>query len=116
MISSLSILFLVTCYFYFKQYYEKLMNTQIKDAEERKLWKDKLTKKLMIIPVGVVAVIVLYIISFTLMRLYPDVENVKSSRRVVDVVAALACVGIFFMDKRELDKRLATDKDKESGQ
>lgn len=110
MVSSLCVFFLVACYLFFKQHYQKLVDTQIEDTEQRKVWNTKLKRKLMILPFGIIAIFVLYAISYTLMKVYPDVDNVKASRRVVDIVTALACFGIFFWDKRELDKKLGTQK------
>jgi Na+/H+ antiporter NhaD/arsenite permease-like protein len=106
MVSSFSIFFIVAFYFYFKQYYEKHIAFKIKDEEEQKQWLKILKKKLMIFPAGMVAVVVLYGISFTLMYLYPEVENVKLSRRIVDAFTALICVGTFYIDKRVIDRRL----------
>src|ERR1700712_98329 len=102
MVSSFSIFFIVAFYFYFKQHYTKLIAAKIEDETEKETWNKKLKRKLMIFPAAVVAFVVFYAISFTLMNLYPDTDvDVKSSRRVVDVVAALLFVAVFFIDKRE---------------
>lgn len=107
MVSSFSIFFIIAFYLYFKQYYEKLIHLKVTGIDEIAALKKKLTRKLMIFPAGIVAIVLLYAISFTLMNLYPDVDNVKSSRRVVDVAATLLCMVVFFIDKRELDTRLS---------
>ena len=106
MISSLSIFFLLACFLYFKQYYETLIDVKFDDVAIQKTWKKKLMRKLMVLLVGVGVIAVLYAVSFTLMRLYPDMDNVKLSRRIVDLVATAVCIGLFFLDKRELDKEL----------
>jgi hypothetical protein len=104
------VFFIVAFYFYFKQYYEKLIVAKIDHIPEQRIWKSKLKKKLLIFPAGIIAIFLLYAISYVLINRYPDVENVKSSRRAVDVVATVMCLAVFIFDKRELDKRLYTKK------
>src|ERR1700753_25762 len=104
MISSITVLFLCTCYLYFKQYYKKLIDNEITDTEEALVWNKKLKKKLIIFSLGVAILVVLYAISFTLIKLQPELENVKMIRRVGDIVATAACVFLFYLDKAELDK------------
>ena len=111
MVSSFSVFFIVAFYFYFKQHYTKLIAAKIDGSEEEDIWHKKLKRKLMIFPAGVVAIVLLYGISYTLMNLYPDTDvDVKSSRRVVDIVAVLMFVAVFFVDKLEIDKRLSFKK------
>ncbi|EHQ29945.1 hypothetical protein [Mucilaginibacter paludis] len=110
MISSLCIIFLIIFYVYFKQYYEKLIAAKLQMDDEKRIWTKKLNRILLTMPAGIIAIVILYAISFTLMSLYPEVENVKSSRRVVDVVAVLFCLALFFWDKKELDKKLGSTK------
>ncbi|MEO6521191.1 MAG: hypothetical protein ABIN91_05925 [Mucilaginibacter sp.] len=111
MVSSLSIFFIVAFYFYFKQHYEKLIAAKIDDIAERESYLKKLKMKLMIFPAGAVAIVVLYAISYTLMRLYPDSDvDVKSLRRIVDAAAVIMFAAVFMIDKRELDHRLRMKK------
>ncbi|MBW4889658.1 hypothetical protein KXQ82_08020 [Mucilaginibacter sp. HMF5004] len=107
MISSVSSVFMITCYVYFKQFYKNLIDNNIEGAEQRKIWTDLLTKKLIIFPLGVVIVVILYIFSFTIIHLAPNVENVKLIRRIADLVTVLICAVLFYLDKIELDKKLA---------
>ncbi|RKR82555.1 hypothetical protein BDD43_2740 [Mucilaginibacter gracilis] len=110
MVSSFSIFFLAAFYFYFKQYYRKLIAAKTAGTNDGPALTVLLERKLMIFPAGIIAIALLYLFSFTLMNLYPDVDNVKSSRRVVDIAAIILCTVIFFMDKRELDKKLSVKK------
>lgn len=110
MVSSFSIFFIIAFYFYFKQRYTKLIDAKIEDPGERVMLHKNLKRKLMILPAGAIAVIILYIISFLLMRAYPDVDNVKESRRVVDAVAVVIVMVLFVFDKREIDERLNVKK------
>jgi hypothetical protein len=106
MISSITVLFLLTCYLYFKQLYTKLIDSQIENAGEKLIWARKLKKKLIVFPVGAGIIVLLYVASYTIMKLAPDLENVKLIRRVADIAATGICVFLFFLDKRELDKKL----------
>jgi hypothetical protein len=106
MISSITVIFLVTCYLYFKQYYKKLIDAQIEDTDQATLWNAKVKKKLIVFPLGAVIIVVLYITSFTIIRLMPDLENVKLYRRIADIAATGICVFLFYLDKRELDTKL----------
>ena len=106
MISSLSIFFLLACFLYFKQHYEGLISIRFIEAEASKNWKKKLMRQLFVFLIGVGVIILLYGVSFTMMKLYPDMDNIKISRRIVDIVTTIVCIGLFFLDKRELDKEL----------
>lgn len=106
MISSITVLFLLTCYLYFKQLYTKLIDSQVEDTAEKLAWAGKLKKKLIIFPIGAGIIVLLYIASYTTMKLAPDLENVKLIRRVADIAATGICAFLFYLDKRELDKRL----------
>ena len=107
MISSVSCVFMITCYVYFKQYYKNLIDTTIENDEQRKAWTDMLTKKLIIFPLGVVIVVILYMCSFTIIRLAPSLENVKLIRRIADIVTVMICAVLFYLDKLDMDKKLA---------
>jgi len=111
MVSSFSIFFMVAFYFYFKQQYTLLIDAKIENITEKNSWLKKLNRKLMIFPAAVVAIVVLYAISFTLMNVYPDADvDVKSLRRIVDIIAVVMFIAVFFIDKREMDKRLNIKK------
>lgn len=109
MISSITVLFLLTCYVYFKQFYTKLIESEIEDAGEKLIWAAKLKKKLVVFFVGAGIIVVLYIISFTIMRINPELDNVKMIRRIADLVATIICAVLFYLDKRELDKKLVSE-------
>ncbi len=109
MISSVSCVFMITCYAYFKQYYEKLIAAQIHDETLRKNWAVLLKKKLIIFPLGVVIVVILYACSFTIIRLAPTIENVKLIRRICDLATVAICAVLFYLDKLDLDKKLIKD-------
>jgi len=106
MISSITILFLLTCYVYFKQFYTKLIESEIEDAGEKLVWMAKLKKKLIVFFVGAGIIVILYITSFTIMKIDPELENVKLIRRIADLVATGICAVLFYLDKAELDKKL----------
>ncbi|OCX54136.1 hypothetical protein BEL04_07665 [Mucilaginibacter sp. PPCGB 2223] len=106
MISSITVLFLLTCYLYFKQFYGKLIDSQIEDAAEKQLWAGKLKKKLIVFFVGAGIIVILYATSFTIMKINPELENVKLIRRIADLVATGICAVLFYLDKAELDKKL----------
>jgi hypothetical protein len=107
MISSVSSVFMITCYVYFKQYYKNIIDTQVENIEQRKLLTDFLTKKLITFPLGVIIVVVLYMCSFTIIHLAPAIENVKLIRRIADLVTVMICAVLFYLDKVDLDKKLA---------
>ncbi len=98
---------MITCYVYFKQYYNQLISDRIQSIEQRKLLNDFLTKKLIIFPLGVVIVVILYACSFTIIHLAPAIENVKLIRRIADLVTVMICAVLFYLDKLDLDKRIA---------
>ena len=106
MISSVSSVFMITCYVYFKQYYKNLIDTRIENEAQRNMWYNLLTKKLIIFPLGVAIIVILYMCSFTIIRLAPTIENVKFIRRVADIVTVMIVAVFFFLDKLELDKKL----------
>jgi len=109
MISSITVLFLLTCYVYFKQLYTKLINSEIESTDEKLIWAKKLRKKLIIFLVGAGIIVLLYLASYTIIKLAPDLENVKMIRRVADIAATGMCVFLFYLDKRELDKKLVVE-------
>jgi len=106
MISSITVLFLLTCYLYFKQLYAKLIDSQVESVDEKVIWTKKLKKKLIIFPLGAGIIVLLYIGSYTIMKLAPELENVKMIRRIADIAATGICAFLFYLDKRELDKKL----------
>lgn len=106
MVSSITVLFLATCYIYFKQYYKKLIDTHIAEPEEVIVWDKKLKKKILVFPIGVAILVILYVISFTLIKFAPELENVKLIRRIADIVTTVICLFLFYLDKAELDKKL----------
>ncbi len=110
MISTITTLFLITCYLYFKQFYGKLIDSTIENKEEAAVWTAKVKKKLTVFIVGVVIIVVLYVASFTIIKLMPDLENVKLYRRITDLAATGICVLLFYLDKRELDDKLIVKK------
>jgi hypothetical protein len=97
---------MITCYVYFKQYYTNLINTRVEGAEQKKIWTDLLTKKLIIFPLGVIIVVILYMCSFTIIHLAPTIENVKLIRRIADIATVMICAIFFYLDKLQLDKNL----------
>jgi hypothetical protein len=98
---------MITCYVYFKQYYTNLIATRVEGDEQRKIWTDLLTKKLIIFPLGVIIVVILYMCSFTIIHLAPNIENVKLIRRIADIATILICAVLFYLDKLDFDKKLA---------
>lgn len=106
MISSVTVLFLLTCYMYFKQFYTKLIESKIEDVGEKLIWTAKLKKKLIVFFVGTGIIIILYITSYTIMKINPELENVKLIRHIADLVATGICAVLFYLDKAELDKKL----------
>jgi hypothetical protein len=97
---------MITCYVYFKQYYNTLIEKQVQSVEQRRVLNDFLTRKLIIFPLGVVIVVILYACSFTIIHLAPAIENVKLIRRIADFATIMICAVLFYLDKLDLDKKL----------
>ena len=109
MISSITVLFLCTCFMFFKQHYTKLINEQVEATDEKLVWATKLKKKLFIFLLGAGVIVLLYATSFTLNKVAPTLENVKTIRRIADIAVTVICAFLFYLDKAELDKKLVVE-------
>ena len=104
MITSLSIVFLSTCYIYFKQFYIKFFNENLDNEEQRKVWLNKLEKSLKLIPFAIGLIVLFYIITFTIDKLSPTTEDIRLIRHIGDIGTDVICLTLLYLDKLKFDQ------------